>query len=120
MTMDNDHGHKMKEPREIPAGEFKAKCLKLMDEVQATGAELVITKRGKPVAKLVPAAREAATTSLVEALGCMKGSITILGDIVSPVLEDDWEEEWLKRWDDLHADDATSPHHARDRKGDGE
>ncbi len=40
--------------KRIPAGEFKAKCLKLMDEVNATGEELVITKRGKPVARLVP------------------------------------------------------------------
>ncbi len=40
--------------REVAAGEFKAKCLQLMDEVNASGVELVITKRGKPVAKLVP------------------------------------------------------------------
>lgn len=39
---------------QIPAGEFKAHCLQLMDEVAATGQSLVITKRGKPVAKLVP------------------------------------------------------------------
>jgi prevent-host-death family protein len=38
--------------RTIPAGEFKAKCLALMDEVAATGDEIVITKRGKPVARL--------------------------------------------------------------------
>lgn len=40
--------------REVAAGEFKAKCLQLMDEVNSQGVELVITKRGKPVAKLVP------------------------------------------------------------------
>ena len=39
---------------EINAAEFKAKCLKLLDEVAATHEPLVITKRGKPVAKLVP------------------------------------------------------------------
>jgi prevent-host-death family protein len=38
----------------MPAGEFKAKCLGLMDEVQDTGEEIVITKHGQPVAKLVP------------------------------------------------------------------
>lgn len=43
------------EPRTIPAGEFKAKCLKLMDEVNETGIPIVITKRGKPVSRLVPA-----------------------------------------------------------------
>ncbi len=44
----------MTETLEIPAGEFKAKCLKLMDQVRESGKEIVITKRGKPVAKLVP------------------------------------------------------------------
>jgi len=41
---------------EIPAGEFKAKCLKLLDEVQKQRRQIVITKRGKPVARLVPLA----------------------------------------------------------------
>ena len=38
----------------MKASEFKAKCLKLMDEVQKTGDEIVITKNGKPISKLVP------------------------------------------------------------------
>jgi prevent-host-death family protein len=38
----------------LKASEFKAKCLKLMDEVQSSGEEIVITKNGKPVSKLVP------------------------------------------------------------------
>ena len=42
----------------MPAGEFKAKCLKLMDEVNETGATIVITKRGRPVSRLVPVERE--------------------------------------------------------------
>ena len=41
--------------RTIPAGEFKAKCLKLMDEVNETGVPIIITKRGRPVSRLVPA-----------------------------------------------------------------
>jgi prevent-host-death family protein len=41
--------------RTICASEFKAKCLKLMDQVAATGDTLVITKRGKPVARVLPA-----------------------------------------------------------------
>lgn len=45
-------------PRTIPAGEFKAKCLRLMDEVSETGVPIVITKRGKPVSRLVPARPE--------------------------------------------------------------
>ena len=39
----------------ISATEFKAHCLQLLDRVQATGDELVISKRGKPVAKIIPA-----------------------------------------------------------------
>lgn len=39
--------------RTIPAGEFKAKCLKLMDEISESGQELVITKHGRPIARLV-------------------------------------------------------------------
>jgi prevent-host-death family protein len=41
--------------RTIPASQFKAKCLALLDEVAATGESIVVTKRGKPVAQVVPA-----------------------------------------------------------------
>jgi prevent-host-death family protein len=74
--------------REGAAGEFKARCLKLMDEVRATRRPLVITKRGKPVAKLVPI-EESEPRSI---FGCMKGTVTILGDIISPI-EQDWHAE---------------------------
>ena len=73
--------------REIPAGEFKARCLKLMDEVRDRGTEIVITKRGKPVAKLVPA-----TVEERPIFGAMKGTVTIVGDIVAPTGAD-WEAE---------------------------
>jgi prevent-host-death family protein len=63
---------------EIPAGEFKAKCLKLLDEVQQHRRQIVITKRGKPVARLVPMIEE-----LPDIFGRMKGTGEILGDIVS-------------------------------------
>ncbi|MGB7546697.1 MAG: type II toxin-antitoxin system prevent-host-death family antitoxin [Terracidiphilus sp.] len=68
----------------IPAGEFKAKCLKMLDEVAEKGQTLVITKRGKPVAQVVPMPPD------VELFGAMKGSGTILGDIVSPI-DVEWE-----------------------------
>lgn len=73
----------------IPAGQFKAHCLHLMDEVNETGISLTITKRGKPVARLVPAAQEKPFRPLY---GRMKGSITILGDIVNP-LPNEWEAD---------------------------
>lgn len=67
---------------EIPAGEFKAKCLKLLDEVQQQRRQIVITKRGKPVARLMPLA-----VDMPDIFGRMKGTVEILGDIVSPTGE---------------------------------
>jgi prevent-host-death family protein len=71
-----------KKPASIPAGRFKAECLKLMDEVQDRHCEIVITKRGKPVAKLVPS-----EDKRPDIFGYMKGTVTILGDIVGPTGE---------------------------------
>lgn len=73
--------------RQIGAGEFKAKCLGLLDEVQRERKEIVITKRGKPVARLVPV--ETAPPAL---FGRMKGTLEILGDIVSPI-DEIWDAE---------------------------
>jgi prevent-host-death family protein len=72
----------------MPAGAFKVHCLKVMDEVQAKRQAVVITKRGKSVAKLVPVEEEKD-----EIFGFMKGKgkIEIKGDIVSPILS---PEEW--------------------------
>jgi len=81
--------------RTIPAGEFKAHCLKLMDEVAATGDEIVITKRGKPVAQLVRAGLRTEPESL---FGYMKGTFEIIGDIVEPIFPN-WEG--TERWDRL-------------------
>jgi prevent-host-death family protein len=68
----------------IAAGEFKSKCLKLLDEVAETRQTLVITKHGRPVAQVVP------MPPAVDPFGAMRGSATILGDIISP-LENEWE-----------------------------
>ena len=68
----------------IGAGDFKARCLKLLDEVAATREPLVITKHGKAVAKLVPMPTEA------ELFGAMAGSVHHEVDIVSP-LDNEWE-----------------------------
>ena len=69
----------------IAAGVFKAKCLHLMDEVQKYHKEIVITKFGKPVAKLVPI-EDMKERSL---FGCMKGSVVFHGDIMAP-LDVEW------------------------------
>jgi prevent-host-death family protein len=72
---------------EIPAGEFKAKCLKLMDRVQQERREIVVTKHGKPVAKLVPY-DETAT----DIFGYLQGSVSRYGDLISP-LDEVWEAD---------------------------
>ena len=66
--------------RTIKASEFKAKCLKLMDEVAETGEEIIITKHGNPVSRLAPY-REKPKLSF----GRNRDNIRILGDIVSPM-----------------------------------
>jgi prevent-host-death family protein len=66
----------------IAAGEFKACCLSLMDDVQRTRQTVIITKRGKPVAKLVPVPAAAKD----DFIGRLKGKILIVGDIESPVV----------------------------------
>ena len=66
----------------IAAGEFKTHCLRLMDEVEQQHRSFVITKRGKPVAKLVPVDVEAPPV-----FGFLKGRARIDGDIVAPTGE---------------------------------
>jgi prevent-host-death family protein len=64
----------------INAAEFKARCLKLIDEVAITRQPLVITKRGKPVARVVPVDAEAPPPDL---FGHMKGTGEVVGDIIN-------------------------------------
>jgi prevent-host-death family protein len=66
--------------KQMPAGAFKARCLTIMREVQATREPVVITKRGKPVVKVVPVEAQANNV-----LGFMKGRVKIVGDIESPI-----------------------------------
>ena len=70
----------------MAAGAFKVHCLKVMDEVQSKREAVLITKRGKPVAKLVPVEKEAD-----DIFGFLSGKGKITGDIVSPILS---PEEW--------------------------
>jgi len=65
----------------VSAAEFKAKCLKIMDQVNSYHNEVIITKHGKPVAKLVPYSVKASKNLF----GYMKDSVTIHGDITRPV-----------------------------------
>ncbi len=81
----------------IGAAEFKAHCLRILDEVERTGEPVTITKRGRPVAEVTsvkPAEQPAPLT-----FGCMKGTIRILGDIVGPI-DPDWEQKWEAKWEE--------------------
>ena len=69
----------------IQAGEFKAKCLQLMDDVNEKHISVTITKHGKPIARLVPIEE-----TPVDFFGCLKDTATITGDIISPV-DEEWE-----------------------------
>ena len=84
------------ESNALAAGEFKATCLALMDEVAATGREVIITKRGKPVAKLVPYRPARKAKSI---FGALAHTGEILGDIVSPTPE--YWGEWPSPSDPL-------------------
>lgn len=74
-------------PESIGAAEFKAKCLRLIDEVAEGRKPLVITKRGKALVKLVPIEPE----SPGAAYGDWKGKVKVSGDIVYFDTSDEWE-----------------------------
>lgn len=67
----------MKAIRSIPAAEFKAKCLEVLDRVAKDGGAYVVTKRGRPVAKVVPVDSPRPRP--------VRGSVTYLADIVEPL-----------------------------------
>jgi prevent-host-death family protein len=69
--------------QEIEISEFKAKCLASLEEVNKTKQPLRITRRGKPVAEVVPVS----PSRKRRRLGFMEGTVKILGDIVSPVID---------------------------------
>ena len=73
--------------RTIKASEFKAKCLKLMDEVAESGEEIIISKNGRPTARLV-SYRERPKTLF----GIDRGKLEIVGDLISPI-DVEWEAE---------------------------
>jgi prevent-host-death family protein len=72
--------------KKMAAGAFKVHCLAVMDEVQSKREAVLITKRGKPVAKLVPADKETD-----DIFGFLAGKGKVSGDVVSPVFS---PEEW--------------------------
>ena len=86
-----------RESRTLPADEFKNRCLVLLDEVDETGSEIVITKHGRPVARLVPARREAP-----EIWGRYRDQVRIRGDILAPAVP-------ANEWDAIAAPGPDEP-----------
>lgn len=74
------------ESANVPAGDFKARCLQLIDAVAATGEPLTITKRGRPVARLVPLA------AAKPLFGALRGTVLAQHDLISAV-EDSWDAD---------------------------
>jgi prevent-host-death family protein len=74
--------------KEVAISEFKAKCLALLDQVQKTKKPILITRRGEPVAEIVPPTPIRSN----DWIGSMKNEMDILGDLIAPASdEDDWE-----------------------------
>ena len=76
-----------RESRTVKASEFKATCLRLMDEVAESGEEIVITKNGRPTARLLPYRKR-----FGDWFGADRDRIEIIGDIISPI-DLEWEAE---------------------------
>lgn len=74
--------------QEVSISKFKATCLELLRQVRATGRPILVTKHGEPLAEVRPPQPAPGVES---PFGCMKGSVEILGDIISPVADKDWE-----------------------------
>jgi prevent-host-death family protein len=75
-------------PEKIAISEFKATCLRLLDSVKKTGRSIIVTRKGEPIALVSP---PPPPPKKKKWLGCLKDTVVIKGDIVSPVME---EKEW--------------------------
>jgi len=75
--------------KEVAISEFKAKCLGILEQVRKTHTPIRVTRFGKPVAEVVPPSPKNLPANW---LGCIEGTIRIVGDIVDPAGSlDDWE-----------------------------
>jgi prevent-host-death family protein len=70
---------------ELGVSEFKARCLALLEQVRKRGDELVVTKHGRPIARVVPVRQPDGPLR-----GSMRGLVEVRGDIVHV----DWSDEW--------------------------
>ena len=68
----------------ISVSEFKATCLAVLEDINKQKKRVVITKRGKPIAEVIPFEADHEKIPLKE-------TVSFIGDIISPVAENDWE-----------------------------
>jgi prevent-host-death family protein len=87
--------------RTMAAGEFKAKCLAVMAEVNSTGQPMLVTKRGKPLARILPFQEQAPVEKPEDIFGCLRGFLASgkgLDDLVDPIIpREEWDhlkEDW--------------------------
>lgn len=73
----------------ITVSKFKATCLSALDRVRRTGRPLLITKRGEPLAQVLPPPKKEPST--MSAFGCMADGVEEIGDVVEPLGAEDWE-----------------------------
>ena len=89
--------------RTMAAGEFKAKCLAVMAEVNATGRPVLVTKRGKPLARVLPSEEQIQEESPEAIFGCLRHMVRNpdeIGDLVSSEFTDEeWERMFNEKWD---------------------
>ncbi|MGP0020999.1 MAG: type II toxin-antitoxin system Phd/YefM family antitoxin [Candidatus Sulfotelmatobacter sp.] len=87
----------------VSLSEFRMRCSALVDAIHATREPVLITKRGKPVARIVPAGRPA------KFIGRLKGVFKIVGDIESPINPEEWESSWRPESMSKAADKSARP-----------
>ena len=76
---------------QISSAQFRASCFKILEEVEKTHKEVVITKRGKPVAKLVPIEGKEKKDPF---LGALTGVGSTIGDLTEPMVDPQhWETD---------------------------
>lgn len=86
--------------RTMAIGEFKAKCLAVMAEVSTTGEPVLVTKRGKPLARVLPFQEQTQRESAESIFGCLRHMGSVAGDVVSSEFTDEeWEQKFNEKWD---------------------
>lgn len=86
----------------IPAGKFKSTCLAVMAEVNATGKPVMITKRGKPLARIFPSHDAEQKEKPESIFGALRGMVTVNDDFGTSIhTDEEWEEMFNKKWPNL-------------------